>query len=127
MRDRSLKLTAVLVAALGAATPSLAAADECHHNNRVAGTVLGAIAGGVIGGAVSHGNGGAVVGGVILGGLAGNAIAGDIDCEDRPYAYHTYRVALDGRLGERYDWAHRGHHGYIVAHREYWRGDRLCR
>ena len=101
--------------------------DDCHNDNRAAGTVLGAIAGGVIGGAVSHGNGGAVVGGVVLGGLAGNAIAGDIDCDDRPYAWHTYRMALDGPPGERYDWDHNGHHGYIVAHEEYWRGDRQCR
>ena len=31
------------------------------------GTILGAIAGGVLGGAVSHGNGGAVVGGALWG------------------------------------------------------------
>ena len=120
-------LAIVAAASLATLSATFAAADDCHHNNRVAGTVLGAIAGGVIGGAVSHGNGLAVVGGVVLGGLAGNAIAGDIDCDDRPYAYRTYREGLDGRIGERYEWHHNGHHGYIVSNREYWRGDRLCR
>lgn len=124
----------IAIAAMLAASGSLASAyaddyygDDCHRDNRAAGTVLGAIAGGVIGGAVSHGNGGAVVGGVILGGIAGNAIAGDVDCDDRPYAFRTYRRALDGPPGERYEWEHDGHHGYIVAHDEYWRGDRMCR
>jgi surface antigen len=117
-------IASVLLAAL-ATSPSYA--DDCHHDNRVKGTILGAIAGGVIGGAVSHGNGGAVVGGVVLGGLAGNAIAGDISCEDRPYAYRTYRESLDGEIGERYEWDHHGRHGYIVSNREYWRGDRVCR
>lgn len=121
-------LTLAAVAALVLSTGATGAfADDCHRDNRAAGTVLGAIAGGVLGGAISHGNGGAVVGGVILGGIAGHEIAGNIDCDDRPYAYRTYREALDGPVGERYEWSHRGHHGYIVTHREYWRGDRLCR
>jgi surface antigen len=106
---------------------SVAVADDCHHDNRVKGTILGAIAGGVIGGAVGHGSGGAVVGGLILGGLAGNVIAGDIDCDDRPYAYRTYRESLNGDIGRRYDWDHRGHHGYIVSTREFWRDGRRCR
>ena len=36
--------------------------SDCDHGDNAAGTVLGAITGGLIGGAVSHGNGGAVVG-----------------------------------------------------------------
>ena len=118
MTKSSLKLTAAAAVMLCAGTLSAAAddyyGDDCHHNNRAAGTILGAIAGGVIGGAVSHGNGGAVVGGVI-------------DCEDRPYAWRTYHTAFEGPVGERYEWEHNGHHGYIITHREYWRGDRLCR
>lgn len=128
MTSRSREPVAIVTVGLLATLPAtFAAADDCHHNNRVAGTVLGAVAGGVIGGAVTHGSGLGIVGGVVLGGLAGNAIAGDIDCDDRPYAYRTYREGLDGRIGERYEWHHRGHHGYIVSNREYWRGDRLCR
>jgi len=128
MTSRSTGFAAVATVTLLATLPTaFAAADDCHHNNRVTGTVLGAVAGGVIGGAVTHGSGLGIVGGVVLGGLAGNVIAGDIDCSDRPYAYRTYREGLDGRIGERYEWHHGGHHGYIVSNREYWRGDRLCR
>src|SRR5689334_6690890 len=48
---------------------------NCHRGNAAAGTVFGAIGGGLIGGAASHGNAGAVVGGVLLGGLLGNALS----------------------------------------------------
>src|SRR5476651_657932 len=51
---------------------------SCHNGNATAGTIFGAIAGGLIGSAVSHGNGGAVAGGVILGGLLGNTLSRDI-------------------------------------------------
>jgi surface antigen len=129
MTKASLTISAALLALCTGTSGAFAQdyGDDCHHDNRAAGTVLGAIAGGVIGGAVSHGNGGAVVGGVILGGVAGNAIAGDVDCDDRPYAWHTYQMAFDGPVGERYDWEHNGHRGYIITHREYWDHDRLCR
>src|SRR6185295_7284509 len=40
---------------------------SCRQGNAAAGTIFGAIAGGLIGSAASHGNGGAVAGGVILG------------------------------------------------------------
>ncbi len=40
--------------------------ENCHRGNTAAGTVFGALAGGLIGGAASHGNGGAVAGGAIL-------------------------------------------------------------
>ena len=101
--------------------------SDCRDDNRTTGTVLGAIAGGLIGSAASHGNGGAVVGGVIVGGLAGNAIAGDMNCDDRPYAYRTYRESFEGDVGERYEWHHDGDHGYIVTNREYWHDGRVCR
>lgn len=113
------------VMAVAAATGS-ASADDCRGNNRTTGTVLGAIAGGIIGGAVSHGNGGAVVGGALLGGLGGNAIAGDIDCDDRGYAAQAYEQALDGYIGQRYEWTGRGH-GYVIATREYRMDGRRCR
>src|SRR5205807_2592898 len=37
--------------------------SNCHQGNQAAGTIFGALAGGLIGSAASHGNGGAVVGG----------------------------------------------------------------
>jgi surface antigen len=103
--------------------------DDCRQQNTTAGTVLGAIAGGLIGGAVSHGNGGAVVGGVILGGLAGNAIGHDMDCQDRPYAFRVYNDAFEGPVGRRYEWENprTGAHGWIVTSREYWDHGDLCR
>src|SRR6185437_3793238 len=58
---------------------------SCHQGNVAAGTIFGALAGGLIGSAASHGNGGAVAGGVILGGLVGNTLARDVDCDDQRY------------------------------------------
>jgi surface antigen len=125
MLKQSGMLAAAAVLALCAGTTS-AAADECSRHNHAAGTVLGAVAGGLIGGAVSHGNGGAVVGGVILGGLAGNALSRDIDCDDRDAAERAYRDSFYGDVGERYEWNGRGH-GYIVTTREYRRYGHTCR
>ena len=113
-------------AAMLALGSTSAMADGCSRHNHAAGTVLGAIAGGLIGGAVSHGNGGAVVGGVILGGLAGNALSRDIDCRDRDAYDRAYHDSFYGDVGERYEW-HGRDRGYVVTNREYrWRG-RTCR
>jgi surface antigen len=101
--------------------------SECHRGNQAAGTIFGAIAGGLIGGAVSHGNGGAVVGGVILGGLAGNALSHDIDCDDQRYAFARYNEGLNAPVGEEVRWDHNGHYGTLRTEREYRRGDYVCR
>lgn len=101
--------------------------DNCRRGNNAAGTIFGAIAGGLIGGAASHGNGGAVVGGAILGGLLGNAVSRDIPCEDQPYAYRTYAVGLNGDIGRRYEWRHGESYGYFVPEREFYRGRTVCR
>jgi surface antigen len=104
-----------------------ALADDCHSDHTT-GTVLGAIAGGVLGGVASHGNGLAIAGGAIFGGLAGNAVARDIDCEDRGDASRAYQEAFDGDVGERYEWHGRhGGHGYIVVNDEYRRRGRWCK
>ena len=120
-------LFAAAAAILTLAGAPAAFADDCSGRDHASGTILGAIAGGVLGGAVSHGNGGAVVGGALLGGLAGNAISRDMDCNDRPYAARSYRRQLHGPVGRRYEWAHGPDRGYIVTNREYRRGPRLCR
>ena len=101
--------------------------QDCHRGNAAAGTIFGAIAGGLIGGAASHGNGGAVAGGAILGGLLGNAVSQDIDCDDQPYAYRVYASGLNGDLGRRYEWRHDRAYGYFTPVREYRRGDMVCR
>ena len=101
--------------------------SDCRRGNQVAGTIFGALAGGLIGGAASHGNGGAVAGGAILGGLLGNTISRDIDCEDQPYAFRVYADSLNGPIGERAEWHNRGNYGYFTPTREFRRGDQVCR
>ena len=108
-------------------TSGAAWADACNGRDRTSGTVLGAIAGGMLGGAVLYGNGGAVAGGVLLGGLAGNAIARDMDCEDRPYAVRSYNQSFRGPVGRRYGWNRGPNRGYIVSNREFHRSGQICR
>jgi surface antigen len=125
MRMNKVILAAVLLGlSLGT---NAALADECSGRDHTTGTVLGAIAGGVLGGAVSHGNGGAVIGGALLGGLAGNAVSRDMDCGDRPYAARAYDDSFRGRIGERHEWRNGPDRGYVVTNREYRRGGQLCR
>jgi len=124
MKQVFLAATACAALVFGSGT---AFADACSGRDHAGGTILGAIAGGVLGGAVSHGNGGAVVGGALLGGLAGNAVARDMDCEDRSYAARSYNESFHGRVGQRYQWRRGPNRGYIVTNREYYRGPRLCR
>jgi surface antigen len=104
--------------------------DDCRAQNAGAGTIVGAIAGGLIGSQFGHGGGraAATVGGVVLGGVVGNKIAGDMDCQDRQYAFRTYNQGLDGNIGQRYQWRDsRGHYGYFTPTREYRRHHRWCR
>jgi len=101
--------------------------DDCRRGNTAAGTIFGALAGGLIGGAASHGNGGAVVGGAILGGLLGNAVTHDMPCEDHPYAFRVYSDGLNGDLGHRYEWRHGPDYGYFTPMREFRRDGTVCR
>jgi surface antigen len=101
--------------------------QNCRRGNTAAGTIFGAIAGGVIGSAVSRGNGGAVVGGAVLGGLLGNTISKDIDCNDQPYAFQTFSTGLNGQIGRRYDWNHGQSRGYFTPTREFRRNGTVCR
>jgi len=126
MINKTAMMLAAAALAFGATTGT-ASASSCHGRDHTGGTVLGAIAGGVIGGAVTHGSGIGIVGGAVVGGFAGNAIARDIDCDDRDYAERSYRDSFDGRVGEHYEWHHNRNHGYVVTTREYRRHGRLCR
>jgi hypothetical protein len=70
------------------AVPGLASAQpgcrEQQHDNRVAGTVLGAVGGALLGGAISGHASGAVIGGV-AGGAVGNVAGGaSTRCADYP-------------------------------------------
>ena len=123
----------VLCALIGTtqAEPRYYYGDDCRDQNATAGTVVGAIIGGILGSQVGRGSGrtAATVGGVILGGLAGNAIARDIDCRDRPYAFRAYSQGFDGPLGRRYEWQNdrRTSYGYFRPTREYRNHDIICR
>ena len=97
------------------------------QGNVAAGTIFGALAGGLIGGAASHGNGGAVVGGAVLGGLLGNTVSKDISCDDQPYAFRVYSEGLNGDMGRRYEWNHGEARGYFIPTREYRRSGLVCR
>ncbi len=106
--------------------------DDCRDQNAAAGAVAGAIIGGILGSQVGgHGGGraAATIGGVVLGGMAGSAIARDIDCRDRPYAFHAYSDGFDGPVGHRYDWYNqdRSSYGYFQPTREYYRRGYRCR
>ena len=90
-------LKPLLLAGLAAAAfiPSLASAQEscqqARHDNRVAGTIVGAGLGAILGGAVTGHGGGAVVGGV-GGAVVGNAIAGSgTRCGENQYGYYDER------------------------------------
>jgi surface antigen len=100
---------------------------SCRSGNAAAGTIFGAIAGGLIGGAASHGNGGAVAGGVILGGLLGNALSRDIDCDDQRYAFDSYSLSLNGDLDRDYEWRHGDNYGTFRSTREYRDNGTMCR
>ena len=99
----------------------------CRSGNRAAGTVFGAVGGGLIGGAASHGNAGAVVGGVILGGLLGNALSRDVDCDSQREAFSIYADGFNGEIGRRYDWHHGDDYGYFTPTREYQMEGQRCR
>jgi surface antigen len=100
---------------------------SCRGGNAVAGTIFGALAGGLAGSAVSRGNGGAVIGGAVLGGLLGHTVAKDIACDDQPAAFSTYSSGLNGEVGHRYSWTHNQARGYFQPTRDYRRGGVQCR
>jgi surface antigen len=104
--------------------------NDCS-SSVAAGTVAGAIAGGVIGNQFGHGDGrtAATFGGVILGGLAGNAIADDMSCNDRRYAFASWSNGFEGRIGQHYRWrsSERGNYGSFTPVREFSRGGYVCR
>jgi hypothetical protein len=87
-------MKSLLLGGLAAAAfiPSLASAQEsceqARHDNRVAGTIVGAGLGAILGGAVTGRGGGAVVGGV-GGAVVGNAVAGSgTHCGENRYGYY---------------------------------------
>jgi surface antigen len=104
--------------------------DDCRQQNKAAGTVIGAIAGGVLGNQFGKGGGkaAATVGGIFLGGAAGNAIAGDMPCDDRRNAFRVYTDGFTGPLGRRHEWKNpNGDYGYFISTREFREQGLVCR
>jgi uncharacterized protein YcfJ len=69
--------------------------NESHDSNRVAGTALGAIAGGVIGHQIGDNNAGTVAG-AILGGIAGNQIQRHVQDDRNDLDLSTCRTVANG-------------------------------
>jgi hypothetical protein len=90
---RKLFLLAGLIAAatIPAAASAATRCEQHQANNRAAGTVIGAIAGGLIGNSVSRGGGGAIVG------AAGGAVVGNQLSRDNNACPDGYDAVDDGR------------------------------
>jgi surface antigen len=135
MEKQSMKVTMIfavtaLVLISGAASAQrYYYGDDCRDQHAT-GTVLGATAGGIIGNQFGRGGGraAATVGGVFLGGVVGNAIASDMPCDDRRYAFRVYTDGFAGPVGRRYEWHNpNGDYGYFIPTREYQDGPYVCR
>ena len=79
--------------------------DNCRRSNNAAGTIFGAI----------------------VGGMLGNAVTRDMPCEDHGTAFQVYAEGLDGEIGHRYEWRHGDDYGYFVPEREFRRDGYICR
>lgn len=122
LKGASITVAAGALAIALSGSPALA--DACSGHSHAAGSVLGAVGGGVIGSALTHGSAVGVIGGAVAGGFAGNAVARNIDCDrgrhydHRVGAYYYYdrdgnRVYEDG--GRYYE----GRYYYRRHHRDY--------
>lgn len=101
--------------------------QQCRQGNAAAGTIFGALAGGLLGGGISHGNGAAIAGGVILGGVIGNSLSRDVDCDNQRYAFASYDDSLNGDIGQPYAWHHGDQRGTFTSTREYRDHGYVCR
>jgi surface antigen len=91
---------------------------DCRNDNEVGGAIVGAILGGLLGNAASNGQGGGTLAGIILGGVGGAAVAKNLGCEDRSYAYRTYYDGFErGRPNATYQWrnARSGDYGTLLV------------
>jgi Ni/Co efflux regulator RcnB/surface antigen len=80
---------------------------DCHQSVNPGAVIGGAVIGGILGNAVGHGGSraGTTIAGAVVGGAVGAALTSHLSCEDRGYAYRTYRQGFDaGRANARYEW-----------------------
>jgi len=84
-------------------------ADSCSGRSHPAGTIIGAIGGGLIGSQFGGGSGkiATTAGGAVLGGMAGNQIARSADCRRRyhhsAYYYRHHRTYTHTSYDRDYD------------------------
>ena len=99
------------------------------NGNRAAGTVLGAIVGGVLGSTVGKGDGrkAATVAGAVVGGAVGNNVAGGGETyyEDRQRLCHTETRVSEERRIVAYDVQYRYRGDVYMSRLDYDPGDRL--
>jgi surface antigen len=121
MRRRA--LIAMLATALGMAGCS---------NNQDAGTVVGAITGGIIGNQFGKGGGkvAATLAGAVVGGIVGNEIGRSLDERDRELARQAEYDAWERgppRQPVRWRNPNNGRYGEVIAEDYYYRGSLQCR
>lgn len=99
---------------------------------QTAGTVLGAVGGGLLGSTIGKGSGRlvAVGAGTLLGGLIGSEIGNSLDKADQAAAAQAYHRAGDAPIGETITWRNpeSGNYGTVTPSREGRSDDgRYCR
>jgi hypothetical protein len=115
---RYLMMASLLGVVPAALSPEIAAAqDRCEqirHDNRVAGTVIGAVGGALLGGAVAgnrgHKDSGALLG-AVAGGFIGNQVGGSKDpcpdgyqrVDDVTYGLHEREAGIEQRIRQGVD------------------------
>ena len=97
--------------------------------NQDAGTLTGAVAGGIIGAGLGNGNLGAAAAGAIIGGFLGNELGRQLDDDERRQAMAAEYQALEyGRTGAPVQWrGRRGYYGDVVAGASYHVNSYDCR
>jgi surface antigen len=101
-------------------------------NKQDAGTLVGAVAGGVIGNQFGRGGGrvAATLAGAVVGGIVGNEIGRKFDQRDRQLAQQAEMDAWErGQPGRPVHWRNpdNGRYGEVVAEAPYRRGEYDCR
>ena len=114
------------------AMPLALAACGPDANKQDAGTLVGAVAGGVIGNQFGRGGGrvAATLAGAVVGGIVGNEIGRKLDARDRELAQRAEYDAWErGQPGRPVRWRNpdNGRYGEVVAEAPYRRGESDCR
>jgi len=110
----------LFLGALAVSTVMNTTLTPSYANSEGAGTVIGAILGGIIGNEMGNGNGAATGLGIILGALIGNEIGRNLDESDRVELRDAQDRAMRGRLNERVRWDGSRRGSRTGARGEFW-------